>query len=262
MRISDWSAYVCSSDLNESGAAIVGGFIRLNEAGFFCDLDRRAIVRIDDAAEFGRAQFRLAPADRRLHRFAGIAAAVAPGVEHPAHFRNALDRRGEISVEIGEADVADETVAVPVIDRPIAVAQHRPEAARAQDARPDLLTGEGLAPDVTNDLGIAPHRGGGVEIVRRRRAQEEALGRKDRDAAVTSRHPGECRGLSTRGHDGSLRDPGLRRDDSFGSLLTERETAEALVEARSEEHTSELQSLMRNSYAVFCLKNKTHTKSI
>src|SRR3546814_6578607 len=29
---------------------------------------------------------------------------------------------------------------------------------------------------------------------------------------------------------------------------------------RSEEHTSELQSLMRNSYAVFCLKNKKNTK--
>src|SRR3546814_2999952 len=28
---------------------------------------------------------------------------------------------------------------------------------------------------------------------------------------------------------------------------------------RSEEHTSELQSLMRISYAVFCLKKKTHT---
>src|SRR3546814_5746324 len=28
--------------------------------------------------------------------------------------------------------------------------------------------------------------------------------------------------------------------------------------ARSEEHTSELQSLMRNPYAVFCLKKKTH----
>src|SRR3546814_9448088 len=28
----------------------------------------------------------------------------------------------------------------------------------------------------------------------------------------------------------------------------------ALYAARSEEHTSELQSLMRNSYAVFCLK--------
>src|SRR3546814_7710699 len=29
-------------------------------------------------------------------------------------------------------------------------------------------------------------------------------------------------------------------------------------EARSEEHTSELQSLMRNSYAVFCLKKKQY----
>src|SRR3546814_5084510 len=31
-----------------------------------------------------------------------------------------------------------------------------------------------------------------------------------------------------------------------------------LVHARSEEHTSELQSLMRISYAVFCLKKKTN----
>src|SRR3546814_9223309 len=31
-----------------------------------------------------------------------------------------------------------------------------------------------------------------------------------------------------------------------------------LVIERSEEHTSELQSLMRNSSAVFCLKQKTH----
>src|SRR3546814_2514919 len=30
----------------------------------------------------------------------------------------------------------------------------------------------------------------------------------------------------------------------------------SLAEDRSEEHTSELQSLMRNSYAVFCLKKK------
>src|SRR3546814_10707434 len=29
---------------------------------------------------------------------------------------------------------------------------------------------------------------------------------------------------------------------------------------RSEEHTSELQSLMRISYAVFCLKKKNHTE--
>src|SRR3546814_20735036 len=34
----------------------------------------------------------------------------------------------------------------------------------------------------------------------------------------------------------------------------------AAAEKRSEEHTSELQSLMRISYAVFCLKKKKHTK--
>src|SRR3546814_6691287 len=30
---------------------------------------------------------------------------------------------------------------------------------------------------------------------------------------------------------------------------------------RSEEHTSELQSIMRISYAVYCLKKKTHTQT-
>src|SRR3546814_7391930 len=38
--------------------------------------------------------------------------------------------------------------------------------------------------------------------------------------------------------------------------------AKVLVgEDRSEEHTSELQSLMRNSYAVFCLKKKKQIKN-
>src|SRR3546814_2440498 len=35
---------------------------------------------------------------------------------------------------------------------------------------------------------------------------------------------------------------------------------EQLREGRSEEHTSELQSLMRISYAVFCLKQKKNTE--
>src|SRR3546814_7962976 len=41
-------------------------------------------------------------------------------------------------------------------------------------------------------------------------------------------------------------------------------TAKNPLNSRSEEHTSELQSLMRISYAVFCLKKKTtqyHTKT-
>src|SRR3546814_4143089 len=37
---------------------------------------------------------------------------------------------------------------------------------------------------------------------------------------------------------------------------------DALILSRSEEHTSELQSLMRISYAVFCLKKKMNNTNI
>src|SRR3546814_3144054 len=52
----------------------------------------------------------------------------------------------------------------------------------------------------------------------------------------------KCSGRSTRNHCSSQRRP-----------------TGALVVSRSEEHTSELQSLMRISYAVFCLKKKKNT---
>src|SRR3546814_2188505 len=38
--------------------------------------------------------------------------------------------------------------------------------------------------------------------------------------------------------------------------IADRQIHRAAADARSEEHTSELQSLMRISYAVFCLKKK------
>src|SRR3546814_3926794 len=54
----------------------------------------------------------------------------------------------------------------------------------------------------------------------------------------------------------------LQNDPCFCERLRDTDCLPALaVErlARSEEHTSELQSLMRISYAVFCLKKKTIT---
>src|SRR3546814_5287324 len=42
-------------------------------------------------------------------------------------------------------------------------------------------------------------------------------------------------------------------------LLTRRKDETDIAGAKSEEHTSELQSLMRISYAVFCLKKKNNT---
>src|SRR3546814_5316766 len=46
------------------------------------------------------------------------------------------------------------------------------------------------------------------------------------------------------------------RDGGLSGMTETVETTENAARPRSEEHTSELQSLMRNSYAVLCLKKK------
>src|SRR3546814_8333319 len=51
----------------------------------------------------------------------------------------------------------------------------------------------------------------------------------------------------------------VERLDAVGALVDRQDAGVAVVlRGRSEEHTSELQSLMRISYAVFCLKKKKH----
>src|SRR3546814_8460512 len=56
----------------------------------------------------------------------------------------------------------------------------------------------------------------------------------------------------------------LQQDTAFYQRLglagPEADTPEPSFCVRSEEHTSELQSLMRISYAVFCLKQKKNNK--
>src|SRR3546814_2050370 len=74
------------------------------------------------------------------------------------------------------------------------------------------------------------------------------------------------RGIEVRGVDGQIkrRGHGLSAPKrSLGAGGTSFTAAAAVAGAgagvtRSEEHTSELQSLMRISYAVFCLKKKKH----
>src|SRR3546814_4116051 len=62
-------------------------------------------------------------------------------------------------------------------------------------------------------------------------------------------------------HNAVSRRPG-RSSRNFAEIGTpeaihRQSSREAVIKLRSEEHTSELQSLMRISYAVFCLKKKT-----
>src|SRR3546814_3711847 len=66
--------------------------------------------------------------------------------------------------------------------------------------------------------------------------------------------------------DGRHAAAGLRHQGPVGRQVDQRGQDAAVgvalvgVDHRSEEHTSELQSLMRISYAVFCLKKKKHNK--
>src|SRR3546814_3962584 len=53
---------------------------------------------------------------------------------------------------------------------------------------------------------------------------------------------------------------GLKRTPLLEPFRQDIQVQQARIKVRSEEHTSELQSLMRISYAVFCLKNKNFNK--
>src|SRR3546814_8133593 len=84
----------------------------------------------------------------------------------------------------------------------------------------------------------------------------DAVGRhRDHAGAVAGRVIGGIR-TAVAGGDDDGRTACVRARDRIGfGLAAGTGTAEAQVD-RSEEHTSELQSLMRISYAVFCLKKK------
>src|SRR3546814_10006217 len=80
-----------------------------------------------------------------------------------------------------------------------------------------------------------------------------AIGRGLNDHGAVEAQPGECLCVHVGG----------RQRGRIGASLRQREEVERTENmGRSEEHTSELQSLMRNSYAVFCLKKKKTTHVI
>src|SRR3546814_5870095 len=74
------------------------------------------------------------------------------------------------------------------------------------------------------------------------------LGQRQQRVAVIVKDP-----LGLVGNDQSALPDGVLRSDAGGTAVG---VARQRLD-RSEEHTSELQSLMRISYAVFCLKKKT-----
>src|SRR3546814_3623876 len=82
------------------------------------------------------------------------------------------------------------------------------------------------------------------------------------DRVLHRPHPLDVgRGRAANQHGHGIAVPAGRGDDAdvvIAGLLAIEDLAGA---GRSEEHTSELQSLMRISYAVFCLKKKTYKQN-
>src|SRR3546814_7672633 len=78
-----------------------------------------------------------------------------------------------------------------------------------------------------------------------------------------ARHPGQafCGGKAEQGRAHVHRQQQRRQRRRARVAIGREGDGNARRAQRSEEHTSELQSLMRISYAVFCLKKKKKTKT-
>src|SRR3546814_9337248 len=124
-------------------------------------------------------------------------------------------------------------------------ARSEQRARRYEDARKRYVGG---APPVEGPIAFdANARGLGIDDEKRERSvPRSADARRDEQPVRPPRHG----------------DDGLCTVDSISLALQDRHRADivgAVRIARSEEHTSELQSLMSISYAVFCLKQKNTT---
>src|SRR3546814_19892979 len=91
-----------------------------------------------------------------------------------------------------------------------------------------------------------------------RRCNQEAVEitpRASHDAQTADNQPQTWHNMA-RGHERETDETSVRRLVETHFRLTGSFRAREILDDRSEEHTSELQSLMRISYAVFCLKKK------
>src|SRR3546814_8753179 len=94
-----------------------------------------------------------------------------------------------------------------------------------------MRVGEARALEIGHRIGLAPY-----DVVQDPESLVLQLRADTKDVVVAADHPQRT----------VILQDAARRLQPFGG------------EARSEEHTSELQSLMRISYAVFCLKKQKH----
>src|SRR3546814_4513015 len=94
--------------------------------------------------------------------------------------------------------------------------------------------------------------GGSGECGRRRLLWKSGLHRSLAEHVPCNDHTHDLVGAFQNGMDPQV------APEAFDWIILKIAIASMKLKRRSEEHTSELQSLMRISYAVFCLKNKKY----
>src|SRR3546814_2707098 len=262
MRISDWSSDVCSSDLcrgigarTRLGEAIARHLVHRDEAGQELRLDRVAAETVDHPARHivdrDEGAGRGAAIGHRLHDQRGFEPAEADAARFLA------------DIDSGEAQLGGR------LDH---IAREYLLFIPFGGVRRDRIGGE-----------LARHLLNGALVV----GQLELVGHFPvsimASASISTFHSGRSRPATTAivaaGRTSPNTAPCARptRSASAGSVMNMRvrttsageppsaASASAMIVrqraacTRSEEHTSELQSLMSNSYAVFCLKKKKTT---
>src|SRR3546814_5806802 len=97
-------------------------------------------------------------------------------------------------------------------------------------------------------------------LVRSESRRDGAVGRQRQQVVSHLRPPGSAPAAAALPVASALAEGAISRVEHGGSGPGLRRFHDAFGSFRSEEHTSELQSLKRISYAVFCLKKKKNHK--
>src|SRR3546814_2074903 len=152
--------------------------------------------------------------------------------------------------EVGQPVAAQAVIPVESVDGGVAVRHHQPD--QVADPQRRASRRQGQAAELVADAGIGSAGGRAKGDYRRGAVHREALG-----AGVDGDEAGMVGAYNACvDEEGRAEGPPAVAGQVHRVVLDIGDDV-----GRSEEHTSELQSLMRISYAVFCLKKKTQKKT-
>src|SRR6185369_12892989 len=99
------------------------------------------------------------------------------------------ERRFDVPLVVGKADLADEAAAVFLADHPVAVAEQRPVPGIAQQPRPNLFAAKRLSADKARNGLIGPQGVALVEVLTNMRTQDQTIGFKLKDGRIHRAYP-------------------------------------------------------------------------